>query len=119
METTIKVMMQGFYGNRTMVDIKEEDIDYMLLGILDKKLMPIENYKVDRSILHIPSAEHIVIVYNKYKEEEKETMNITVNIPEIKFTLHSKCIICRMNNDGEFESLEAEDLDKFINYLAK
>ena len=122
MNTTIKVMMQGFYGNRTITEIKEEDFDYVILGILDKKLIPIENDKIDRSVIRIPSAEYIVIVYNKHQEEEKRrntNINPIVNIPEANISLYSRCAICRMDNEGNFESLQTEDFDKFINYLAE
>ena len=121
MSKEIKVMMQGFYGNRTIVTIKEEDFDYMMLGILDKKLIPIDKDRIDRSIIHIPNAEHIVIVYNKHEEEKRKSQtNIKplVNIPEGEISLFSRCIVCRMNNDGEFESLQTEDFEKFICYLA-
>ena len=122
MNTAIKVMMQSFYGNRTITEIKEEDFDYILLGILDKQLIPIDKDRVNRSIIHIPFEEYIVIVYNKYQEEEKKKgANITpvVNIPESNISLFSRCIVCRMNNEGKFESLQTEDFEKFIDYLAE
>lgn len=122
MNETIKVMIQGFYGNRTITEIKEEDFDYILQGILDKEIIPIKKDRIGRSIIHIPNAEHIVIVYNHYQEEEKKkgtNIKPVVNIPEGNISLHSRCIICRINDKGKFESLQTKDFDKFIDYLAE
>ena len=55
-------------------------------------------------IVHIPGAEHLVLVYNKFQE--------------LDLTLYSRCIVCRMDEDGEFESLEYEDGSLFMHYLS-
>jgi hypothetical protein len=69
-------------------------------------------------------------LYNKLFEEEqlKEkaevyekrgyVMKPLATIPELDLTLYSRCLVCRMNADGTFASLEKEDFEKFIDYLA-
>ena len=44
---------------------------------------------------------------------------IPIIIPENNIKIYSKCIVCRMNNDGEFESLQNEDFEKIVNYLSE
>ena len=39
-------------------------------------------------------------------------------IPELDLTLYSRCLVCRMNEDGTFASLEKEDFEKVNDYLA-
>ena len=123
------VIAQAFYGNRTLTETCEENMDRFILGYLDSS-MPIE-YKIDRTIVHLPCAENLVLVYNKYQEEREierkdrllKEKNIRLKplavIPELDLTLYSCCIVCRMNENGEFESLEGEDCSLFMNYLAK
>ena len=36
-----------------------------------------------------------------------------MTIPELDLTLYSRCLVCRMNADGTFASLEKEDFEKF------
>lgn len=126
MNKNIQVVMQSFYGNRTITEIKVEDFDHMLLGILDKEVVDINNYQTDRSIIKVPHTENIVIVFNKHQEEEyrqyrendSEQHIPTVYIPEADVKLYSRCIVCRMN-DGCFESLQEKDFDKFMKYLTE
>lgn len=127
MNKNIQVVMQSFYGNRTITEIKAEDFNHMLLGILDKEVIDINDYQIDRSIIKVPNTENIVIVFNKHQEEEyrqyrendSEQHIPTVYIPEENIKLYSRCIVCRMNDDGCFESLQDEDFDKFMKYLTE
>ena len=127
MKKTILIVAQAFYGNRTITEICEDDIDRFILGYLTASL-PITE-KIDRSIIHIPGSDNIVFVYNKYKEEKRRELRDRILeednhkikplavIPEMDLMLYSRCIACRMNEDGEFESLENEDFIKFMQYL--
>ena len=129
MDNTIKIMAQAFYGNRTVTEVNRENIDTFILGYLDDSLAVTE--KVDRTIIDIPNTDNIVFVYNKYEEEEalsrKEELFKTKNyelkplavIPENNIEIYSRCIVCRINESGELESLQNNDVEKFIKYLAE
>lgn len=129
MNNTIKVIAQAFYGNRTETDIKKENLDMFILGYVDNSISTDE--KIDRTIINVPNTDNIVIVYNKYQEEkelnrknkllEKNNYELKplVIIPENNTKLYSRSIVCRMNKNGELESLQNGDNNKFIKYLAE
>lgn len=124
----LRVVAQGFYGSKTETEIRKENLDRFILGYLDDSI--IEAERINRTTIKIPNAENIVIVYNKFKEEEKlhdkkeladkknYELRPVVFIPEEDVKLYSRCIVCRVNEDGEFESLQKEDYEKFMKYLA-
>ena len=123
----ILIVAQAFYGNRTVTEICEDEMDRFILGYLSNELTITE--KIDRSIIHVPGSDNIVFVYNKYEEEKSREdrdrfleednweMKPLAVIPEMDIKLYSRCIACRLNEDGKFESLEDEDFIKFMHYL--
>ena len=115
----INIVAQAFYGNRTATEINRNEIDRFILGYLDNSIEITS--QVDRTIIHVPNTDNIVIVYNKYKENKAKSRNMKplVTIPEINIEIYSRCIVCKMNEDGEFESLYNDDCDKFMKYLAE
>lgn len=113
----IYIVAQAFYGNRIETEISREEIDHFILGYLDSSIKITE--KIDRTIVRVPNTENIVIVYNKYEEENHSNMNPLAIIPENNIKIYSRCIVCRMNDNGEFESLQGEDYDQFMKYLAE
>ena len=71
-----------------------------------------------------------MIIYNKYREERqleygRRLAEGGINIKPLAviheegIEIYSCCIVCRMNEDGELESLQYEDVDKCIEYLAE
>ena len=123
----ITIVSQAFYGNRTRTKIKKDNMDRFILGYLDSNLKI--TGKIDRTIIRIPNTNNLVLIYNKYEEKErlgdkefyKESdyvLKPLATIPEINLEVYSRCIVCRMNNEGEFEILQEEDYDKFMKYLA-
>lgn len=129
MKNTIRVMAQAFYGNRTETDIERENLDRFILGYIDNDIAI--DGKIDRTIINIPNADNIVIIYNKYQEEKElnkkkelldnnnyELKPLAV-IPEHAIEIYSRCIACRMNEDGELESLQNEDYKKLVKYLSE
>lgn len=114
----INIVAQAFYGNRTATEIRREDIDRFILGYIDDSIEITS--KIDRTIINVPNTDDIVIVYNKYEEDKSKHGNSkpVVIIPENNTEIYSRCIVCRMNN-GEFESLQNDDFDKFIKYLSE
>ena len=125
----ISIIAQAFYGNRVGTEIRKKNIDRFILGILDNTRPITET--VDRTIIPIPDIENIVIVYNKHREEkrlkDKEEyfkedgyeLKPLAFIPEKNLEIYSRCIVCRINDEGELESLEEGDYEKFIKYLAE
>ena len=124
----LKVVTQAFYGNKTGTEVRREDLDGFILGYVDNSLNVTE--KIDRTIIKVPNAENIVIVYNKYQEEKellrKEELLRDKNyelkplvvIPQLNIKLYSRCVVCRINENGELESLQSGDYKKFAEYLA-
>ena len=128
------ILAQGFYGNRTVTFINPEDFDAMLLGYLDAGLFNKmrDKGKIDRTIIRVPDTENLVLVYNKWQEEDtlkrlqdyiqtvrvkEEHFNPTAVIPEMGIVLYSRCFACRTNEDDELVSLEEDDCKKVIKYL--
>lgn len=130
----ISIVTQQFYGNRTGTEIRREDVNSFLKCIDADK-------PVDRKIVKVPGTENIVIVYDQNQEDEyvnavfpeqyaeygkeykehtgKEmTMEISCEIPEIGFKIHTRCFACRIDGNGELQSLEKGDVNKFIEYFA-
>ena len=124
----ILITAQAIYGNRTITRIKEEDMDPFILGYLDASLFS-DKEKIDRTQIPIPGTDNLVLVYNKYQEEEsiqrkeklrKEkgiNMQPLAVIPEMGLVLYSRCIVCRTNEKGEYEDLQEDDFIKFMQYL--
>ena len=112
------VVAQAFYGNRTEAEIRLENLDRFILGYIDSSISVTE--KIDRTIINIPNT-NFVIIYNKYEEEKKKNNKTKplVFIPEKNIKLYSRCVVCRMNENGELESLKNDDYDKVVKYLAE
>ena len=128
------ILIQHFYGNRTVTFISLDDFDAIMLGHLDTKLFDKtrDREKIDRTIIRIPDTENLVLVYNKYQEEEclnklqqfiqdinkcEHRFNPSAVIPEKGIVLYSRCIACRIDEDGALVSLEQEDCPKVVKYL--
>lgn len=125
----INIIAQAFYGNRTGTEICIEDMDRFILGYLDSTLPVTE--AIDRTIVSIPGSDALVLVYNKYEEEESKNLKKRAwdeaqyvikplaSIPEMGLEIYSRCIACRMNAAGEFQSVENEDFEILEKYLAQ
>ena len=137
-ENKIPVLIQAFYGNRTVTFINPDHFDGIMLGYLNHELFEKSrahhNEKIDRTIVRLPGTENLVLVYNKYQEEEAlnslqefiqelrmtdSRYNPTAVIPELGLVLYSRCIVCRMNENGELSGIEAGDTEKAVKYLAQ
>lgn len=139
---SIYIVAQCFYGNRTGTIIERNDINFFLKGILSPELFPGEDKTVDRQTVRVPGSDNIVIVFDKNQEDEyinvkfpkqyaedaerykastgKEMkMQVSCEIPEIALTIHTRCFACRIDENGEFQSLEAGDGEKFIDYFTR
>lgn len=125
----INIVAQAFYGNRVGTEVNREDVDRLILGYTDNSIEVKE--KINRTIVNIPNEDNIVIVYNKYQEEEelnrkeklfKEkdyVLKPLAVIAEENIEIYSRCIVCRISTDGELESLQSGDYEKVVNYLAE
>lgn len=125
----IVIVAQEFYGNLTMTEIKEKNMDDFILGHLDERYnAEFFGDKIDRTIIDIPNT-NLVIIYNKYQEEERLELKAelfkgreneakaTAIIPEKSLTIYSRCIVCRRNEDGSFDSIEDDDYNVITKYL--
>lgn len=113
----IKVIAQAFYGNRVETDVSREKVDELILGY------PIDfsSDEVDRTIVNIPNENGLVIVYNKKQENDKgsHAENPLAVIPELNISLYSRCIACRIDENGKLASIENGDYEKIIKYFAE
>ena len=124
----ICIISQAFYGNRTGTEIRRENIDRFILGYQTDDVDVTE--AIDRTVIHLPGSDNLVLVYNKYQEEERLKVkeralredNYVIKplaaIPELNLEIYSRCIVCRMNADGVFESLAEGDFEIWDCYLA-
>ena len=136
----IFIVAQGFYGNRTGTEIRRDEVNYFLKGILSPELFPGEDESVDHRIIKVPGSDHVVIIYDQNQEDEymnvkfpkmlaedgakyfentgrRLTPWVSCSIPEIGVELHSRCFACRIDENGEFQSLEDDDGEAFINFF--
>ena len=124
----IFIVAQSFYGNRTGTEIRKEDIDGFILGYQSSGV--IVDRPVDRAVIHLPGSDNLVLIYNTDQEadwlEKKERalresnyiIKPLATIPEMNLEIYSRCIVCRMSVDGEFESLDDGDYEIWGRYLA-
>ncbi len=124
----LTIVTQAFYGNRTITGIREKDMDRFIQGIQVDYIDL--DYPVDTTIVRIPGDEHLVLVYNKYQEkeqlangqrwfkEEGTKIRPLARIPEQDLEIYSRCIALRMDDEGHFSSIQEEDFDKVMKYLA-
>ncbi len=125
----LTVVIQAMYGNRVITEILQKDIDKRIHGILDD-VVPMPE-KIGRTTIRVPHTENLVFVYDKYEEEKDRAYNEELiresgrglrplaEIPEENIVLYSRCLVCRMKEDGTLVSLEEEDFGKFMHYLAE
>lgn len=120
-KNVIEVVAQAFYGNHVNTGINKEDVDRFILGYQTNDIPVTE--PIDRTIVNVPNTDNIVIVYNKHEEEEKlknkHDVKPLVAIEEENIEIYSRCIVCRISETGELESLQKDDYEKFAKYLAE
>lgn len=125
-EILVLVIEYHEFGYGRWVD--REKIDGFILGCVhcthDASL-------IDRTVVPLPFADNLILIYNKnledsqreLNEEAKTTLNYIakpqVMIPELNLKIYSRCIICRRGTDGKLESLRGEDFDLCELHLKK
>lgn len=136
-EKQMTIIAQGLYGNRMMTSIDPEHFDALMLGYLDMgayEFMRNEE-KIDRTIIRVPDTENLVLVYNRFREEKRlrslqefiqtvrinkfDRFNPSAVIPEKGIVLYSRCIACRITEEGELISVEQGDYEKVCRYLTQ
>lgn len=130
MDNLINIIAQAFYGNKTGTQIRPDEVDRFILGYMDASIAKFATPdRIDRTIVPIPNMENVVLVYNKIQEAErlrakehlfkkyKQVQKPTAVIPELDLELYSRCIVCRLNDTGELESLQESDFEGFMKYL--
>lgn len=125
---SIFIIAQAYYGNRTGTYIKSSRIDQFIMdGSTGDEWNP--RLPIDRTVVRIPGAPHIVLIYNRFMEvcklerkralwkDDEHKLKPTAVIPEIGLTLYSRVIACRMDEHGWLKSLEEGDGDVICKYL--
>ena len=137
----ISVIAQQFYGNRTGTEVNRDEVGYFLRGCLSREIFKFEDLSnMDRRVVRVPGSEDIVIVYDQTQEDEyvnvefpamyersaewyrngtgrEMTMQVSCEIPEIGFKIHTRCFACRMDENGVLQSLQDDDYKHFIHYF--
>lgn len=125
----INVLVQAFYGNRVGTNIKPEEIDSFVLGYTSPRYMS-GNEKIDRTIIKLPS-DGLVLIYNKHEEkrrleqkkeafkEDGYVFKPLAYIPEKNIEIYSRCIVCRMDDNGNLKGLNMKDYEEAYKYLAE
>ena len=128
-ESVLTIVTQAFYGNRVITGVKEDDLDALILGFVSPELF--DGKEVNRTMVPVPGTNNLVFIYNKFREERalksKERLLKEENyhkkplavIPEENLEIYSRCIVCRIDEFGNPASLQSEDYDKFMDYLAE
>lgn len=123
------ICIQGFYGNRNTISIKEKDIDNILEGIIDAKVCE-PWFPNDRKEILIPDTDNLYVVYNYSLEKDELSLKENarnkgvilrplITIPCIDLELYSTCFVCKKDSDGNYINLEDDDYPKFIDYLSE
>lgn len=121
MSNSIRVVVQGFYGNRTSLIIGQGNLDRVLQGVLSDEFSL--DYDIDRTIIEVPDTDGLVIIYNKYQEEDTRKSRYfneerpLCAIPEKGVKIYSRCIACRLDESGEPVSIKYEDYDIILKYF--
>lgn len=117
------IIAQAFYGNRVLTEVGEEHLDKFILGRIDYDFPLSKEDKIDRTVLKLPEDNNLAIVYNKYEEEKAiEDLKkypykpLAIN-PETGDNLYSRCVGCRLDNNGNLCNLEKGDIEIFKKYL--
>ena len=137
----ILIISQHYYGNRTGTEVSLDWIDHFLRGEMSREIYGSKDIEdVVRKVIRVPGTENIVIVYEQTQEDRyinedfpelyaregakyleccgKELkMNVSCEIPEIDFKIHTRCFACRMDEFGTLQSLKAGDCEQFIHYF--
>lgn len=117
------IVAQAFYGNRVLTEIKDSNVDRFILGYTDDKTPLSKNEKIDRTIMKIEEDNNLVIMYNKYEEEQiiedakKHSYKPLAINPETGEKLYSRCIGCRVDDNGNLCNLEEGDVKILKKYL--
>jgi len=123
----IFVIVQAFYGNRTGTEIRPSQIDGLILGYVP----PFETIRrpIDRTIIRLPGSTQVVLIYNRFQEEEalakkaryweedRYELKPLAVVPELNLELYSRCLACRMDEDGNLKSLKPEDRETMLKHL--
>lgn len=130
-EQFINVISQQFYGNCTYTKIPKESIDFFLKGSIIPEMFHGEAVAVDRRVVRIPCFENLVVVYDQIQEDkhvrkeypalvakigkhyrqrwgEEIPMQVSCSIPVIGLTIHTRCFACRIDENGNLQSLRPE-----------
>ena len=109
------VFTMGFYGNRTVVPCyKDEDIDSILTGCLDKDLLKERKETINRKFIKIPNSDCYVLYDTNTNIDEHS--KVVFSIPEKNVDIYNRCVICRYENK-QIKGIEENDYETFSQYI--
>ncbi len=82
---------------------------------------------IDRTLIPVPGTDQVFFMYNKFMEKwhlqrderdyDHRDKDPIVVIPEENVNIHSRCLLVRMNDSGDFVDLNEEDYDVAKKYM--
>lgn len=110
---SLKVLTMGYYGNRTLVDCTENQIDEVLTGAV-KEVREMLNIVPNRKFVALPNTDCYVLY--DVNREIKENSRVVCVISEQNIKIYDKCIFCRKDGDT-IQGLLPEDIEKINEYI--
>lgn len=110
---SLKVLAMGYYGNRTLVNCTDDQVDEVITGAT-KEVRQMLNIVPNRNFIALPGTECFV-VYDMNREVTEHS-KVVCYIPEQNIKVYDKCIFCRKEGD-EIKGILPEDIRKIDKYI--
>jgi hypothetical protein len=111
---SLTVLAMGYYGNRTLIDCSEGQIDEVLTGAT-KEIREILKIIPDRKFVALPDTDCYVLYNGNAKVDEYS--KVVCSVPNV-VDIYDRCIFCRKEGDKVL-SITTEDLEKINKYIAR
>mgnify|MGYP007079209787 CR=1 FL=1 len=105
------VLAMGYYGNKTMTDASVDEIISGFCASFIKE----HGIKVNKEYIKLPDSE-CYVVYDPTKEK-KPNEKLVCEISEYDIKIYSRCVFCRLDENGNTKSLLDEDFEIINKYI--
>lgn len=109
----LKTLAMGYYGNRTLVNCTDDQVDEVITGAT-KEVRQMLNIVPNRNFIALPGTECFV-VYDMNREVTEHS-KVVCYIPEQNIKVYDKCIFCRKDGD-KIKGILPEDIRKIDKYI--